>query len=696
MSVGEDAARRTLRSDTALVALNSAAVYRLPVYLACTALALLINFLIGKEMAWDTLNYHLYAGFSALHDRFAQDYFAAGPQTYFNPYAYVPFYAMVSAGLPDLLIGSLLALAHSFILWMVFELALIAHPSGSGTRRTTFALCAVALATVNPILIQQLGASFADITTAELVLAGWVLLAAAVRTPSLARVVAAALLLGAATALKPTNAVHAVAAAVVLAALPGPLTERIRSAVLYVAVLGVSFAAVALPWSFRLAERFGNPFFPLMNSVFRSPEFTTEPLRHYRFIPSSLGEALWRPFAMLNPVSMVHEEVRAPDLRYALLLVLACGLVLQWLWRRSARQPHALRPGSVVDARVLTALGCAFAVDWALWLTASGNGRYFLPMGCVASVLVIGLLFRLCGTHAKLRNYVLVALFAVQAVQLWMGTEFRWMSVPWSGGKWFEVEVPARLTSEPSLYLTMGAQSNSFVMPYLASGSGLIDFSGGYPLQATGANGEQVKALLRRYAPRLRLIEHGERLYTDAEQRAPSISEVNSALRRFGLRADPGDCERITVRGLPPGLEFTIVTSTRPAKPAASAPPDTTYFVSCALTSAPDDGATSADMARQQAADRVFGRLEDACPALFQPRRLPTDMRGDSARRLYINTDLIAWVSYGWVKFFDPLRGDDMVSLGRASDWEKGSPRLVCGRRDGHYFARVLDWQGTR
>ena len=56
------------------------APYRLPVYAACTVLALLIDCLLGKDMASDTLSYHVYAGFSALHDRFSQDYFAAGPQ----------------------------------------------------------------------------------------------------------------------------------------------------------------------------------------------------------------------------------------------------------------------------------------------------------------------------------------------------------------------------------------------------------------------------------------------------------------------------------------------------------------------------------------------------------------------------------------------------------------------------------------
>jgi hypothetical protein len=50
-----------------------AAPYRVPVYAACTLLALTVNYFLGKDMASDTLSYHLYAGFSAIHDRFAQD-----------------------------------------------------------------------------------------------------------------------------------------------------------------------------------------------------------------------------------------------------------------------------------------------------------------------------------------------------------------------------------------------------------------------------------------------------------------------------------------------------------------------------------------------------------------------------------------------------------------------------------------------
>jgi hypothetical protein len=691
MTLAEDAPERPLRSNAQLSALGSVTTLnRLPVYLACTVLALIINYLLGKDMAWDALNHHLYAGFSAVNDRFAQDYFAAGPQAYVNPYAYVPFYALVSSGLSALQMASLLAVAHSVILWLTYELALAVFPSGSSASRAVFAVCAVALAAVNPVLIQQIGSSFADITTAELVLAGWLLLATTIRAPSAPRVIFAATLLGAATAFKLTNAVHAVSAAVLLVMLPRSLGSRIRYGAAYLIAFGLSFAVICAPWSYRLEKRFGNPFFPLLNNVFRSPEFTTEPLRHFRLIPASLAEALWRPFAMLDPVRMVHEELSAPDLRYAVLLVLFCALAMRWLWKHLAPARVSTHGESLVDGRILAALGCGFALDWALWLIASGNSRYFLPMACVGGVLVIGLLFHVFSTRPKVRIYILAIILGTQVIQLSMGTEFRWNGAPWSGGKWFEIEVPESLATEPSLYLTIDTQSNSFIAPYLAKSAGLINFSGGYPLAATGANRARVERLIQQYTPHLRFLSRGARLYTDAERRTPSASEVNGIVGRVGLRVDAADCATIAVHGLPPDLEITFASS----PPLAKRPADTTYLVSCTLV--PDNTDHSAEVARQQAVDVVLNRLEDACPELFQPRRLPTDIRGDVARRLYMNTDLVAWVSYGWVKFTDPTRGDDLVFLGRESNWAKAPQQLACGRRHGHYFARVLDSKGAR
>ncbi len=193
--------------------------------------------------------------------------------------------------------------------------------------------------------------------TAELALAGWLLLASVVREPRVLPLVCAAALLGAATALKLTNAVHAIGAAAVLILLPLPLRTRLRYGVTYAAVLGVSFALVAAPWSYRLAQNFGNPLFPLFNNIFRSPQFITQPLRLIRFIPSDFAAALWRPFALVNPAPLIQEELCAPDLRYALLAVLAAALLAKWLWRGTAAQGRINRAArGTADARVLLAL----------------------------------------------------------------------------------------------------------------------------------------------------------------------------------------------------------------------------------------------------------------------------------------------------------------------------------------------------
>jgi hypothetical protein len=664
-----------------------AAPYRLPVYVACTILALIANYLLGKDMASDTLSYHLYAGFSAVHDRFAQDYFPAGPQSYFNPYIYVPLYYLVSSGLSSLEISSVLAIAHSIMLWLTYELAVSVCPWDDRHKRLMFGLCGVAFALINPILLQQIGSTFADITTGELVLAGWLLLALAVRAPSARRVICAGLLCGIATGLKLTNAVHAISGFAILIMLPLTLGKRIRHGLAYGLSLGLGFVLFAAPWSYRLEQRFGNPLFPLMNSVFRSPDFTTEQGHAFRFIPATVTEALWRPFAMINPITMVHEELRAPDPRYAVLLILVGAFFCRWLWqRRAASSSEPVISADAASARALAAIGCGFAVDWVVWLSGSGNSRYFLPMSSVAAVVIVALLFRLFATEPKTRNYILAGILGIQGVQLWMGADYRWNQTPWDD-HWVNIAVPAKLKSEPNLFLTMGAQTNSFIAPYLALGAGLINFSGLYTLSPDGANGTRIQALVNRYAPNIRILIRGERLYRNDERRTPNRAQIDDALRPFSLRVDDSDCATITVHGLPPDLDFTMATS-QPVVPQLR---DTTYLVSCRVT--PDKTDYSEQMQVRRNADLALDHLEDACPALFQPRRPRTEYMGDGGLRRYGGTDVAAWVSHGSVKFLQPTVGRDAVYLGHQNDWTKAlSPiQIRCGRRNGQYYVSFLE-----
>lgn len=488
------------------------APYRWYVFAASTAVAVALNYVFGKEMASDLLQYHFDAGFSALNDRFEQDYFAAGLQSYFNPYAYVPFYVLVNSGLPALAVGSALAVIHSVVLWLTYELACRVCPSEDRKERFFFGLCATVLAFMNPILLQQIGASFSDITTTGLVLGGWLFLAQAIRYARTTPVVFGAILLGIATALKPTNSIHAFGGFFLVAFVPLPFLGRLRSLFFFGASLGTSFVVTAAPWSYQLARMFGNPMFPLLNNVFKTPYITTATSKAYRIIPDSLIDALMRPFAMSDTRGMIHEEMLAPDIRYALLLLVFLISVIAWIWRpRTHTSISPATSASVSASRVLIVLGCGFTAEWIIWLYGSGNSRYFIPMACIAAVLSVALLFRLLANHILGRNGILLALFVAQATQLVLGTDYRWNQAPWDG-RWFDVDIPEKLASQPNLYLSVGMQSNSYIAPFLPKGSGMANFAGGYPLGPDRATASHLRAMIGRSSPHLRVPVSGNRI----------------------------------------------------------------------------------------------------------------------------------------------------------------------------------------
>lgn len=661
---------------------------RFLVYSCCTLLALLTSYHLGKDMAWDTLDYHFYAGFSALHDRFGQDYFPGGPQSYLNPYVFVPFYVLAASGLTALQVVLILAAVQSVILWLVYELALAVAPPTTPTARLTLGICAAALAYANPVLIVQFGSSYADILTADIVVAGWLSLVGAIRAPNAMRVAYAALLLGCASALKLTNALHAVSAGVMVLFIPGSWRNKLRCAALFAVAGIVGFAVVAAPWSIRLEEQFGNPFFPMLNGLFQSPQLTTARLIAYRFIPATLGAALWRPFAMVTPRALIHTELAAPDLRYALLPVAAAFSLLAWGWKRRRRANAAPFNGEARDGsgRPLAALGSAFVVDWILWLTASGNSRYFIPMACIAAVIAVALLFRACSEWPKLLSYLLITVFVVQFFQLRYGTQYP-SDLPWDHKPWFEVSVPKSLASEPELYLSIGMQSNSFIAPYLASGSGFINLEGDYTLGPDGANGKHIEALITRYSPHLRMLMRDLRRDADYDSGLPSMVNANDALQPFGLQLDASHCTRIVVRGVSsPDIGIT----SRAPSTLSSAKANVGYFITCHVVT--EKARDPALVAAESEANLVLDRLEDACPALLQPRRPASYLLGDKAHgyiwaRQYPNTDMYAWVDHGWVEFQAYMSQEGYA--GPESAWQKAPLRVNCGRGASGYFLRV-------
>jgi hypothetical protein len=653
-----------------------------------------MSYFLGKEMLWDTMYYHVYAGFSALHDRFGRDYFAAGPQGYFNPYAYVPFYLLIRSSLTPLEIASALAVMQSAILWLTYELATACVPRETPKVRVAIGILAVIFAFANPILINEFGSSAIDVTTAEIALAGWLVLTTALRDPAVRRIVLGGLLLGAASALKPTNAVHAVAAAAIPLFVPTSLRRKVGYTSLFVAAVGVAFVVVNLPWSLHLERHFGNPVFPLLNGVFRSPQYPTGSMLDYRYIPAAFGAALLRPFEMALPVPSVDYGLAAPDLRYALLLVVALAIVIRSGRRRVRAGTVAASPAfQSPESRILAALACAFGLDWTLWLTVSGNGRYFIPMACVAGALGVVLLFRLCAQRPALLGYVLAAIFGIQLFQLYSGSGYR-TYLPWRDAPWYSVTVPPVLVRPQTLYIMVGAQSNSFIIPEMPAGSAFVNLGGGYLfITPESPNGTRVEALIQRYAPHLRVVMRDPRVAASTATRLLRPSAVNDVLAPFGLRAQDRNCANIVVRGVP--VLYRVSGATRKS---ASADAHTEYLMTCRVVrTSHDPGRT---FPGQRRADLAFDHLEEACPALFRPRRPGDQLRGDRRdghyfARYYPGTGVEVWITHGSVDFEKVLGGHE-ENAGTERMWQRDVPSALCGSAGAGFLRVIGSRQGKR
>ncbi len=632
----------------------------------------------GKDLNWDALAYHLYAGFSAINDRFELDFFAGGIPSYLNPFASVPFYLMVKADWPSPVIGIVLASWQALNLWLIWELALASCRKPLTTRSRTVAFVAMILAFANPVFLQQLGSSFTDATTAPFVIAGYLFVMRAASDGDRRLLIVGGLLLGAAAGLKLTNALYAVAALPIVWAVCGRWFGRLDRLMTFSSAVTIGLIIVHGPWAIRLIENFGNPFFPFMNGLFHSADFAAVSIDHIRFVPQSWSEALARPFEMASPYSMVHTEPSSPDLRYAVLVV----VVLLAILRTGIGSLTGARQDieqSAAASRALWLLSLGFLLAWALWLMNSGNSRYFMPMGLLAGLLV-AMMLDWAVRSKRLRAISLVGVIGTQALQIGFGADTRWNESSWDR-HWFQVAIAEELTRAPSQYLSVDIKSSSFYLPFLAPGSGLVNLNGGMAIGPDGPGGVRVRSLIDRHQNSLRsLFEFEQKLGTDGPE-AADFDRIDGRLKRFGLINDRTDCAFLDLAGqtgdfvdfIGPDNQTAIGRRLR--------------HISCRLERKPG---LAIEHARETAPiDRVFDRIEARCPSLFRPRHVVTESDSTIWRRMYVSTDTMLWTSGEQIYYQNVTPGGgDLVAIGSIEQWTRDDyPSPSCHTRPWPRFA---------
>lgn len=225
-------------------------------------------------LAWDTLNHHIYLGWSAERHRFDRDFVAAGFQAMTYPYMYWPAYKMASLNWSGTAAGFVLATLHAGTVWPVWRIAKACLP---GTTRFDAAMrfAAVLLALLSAVILSAMTTTITDVlSSAPLVWAIAVGLMPVSAPQTMRRsaayrlILLSGLLAGVAVGAKLSNGVLAICMPLLWVMAGSGVRERVGLCLL--GSIGAVCGAVLVfgPWGWILWEHFGNPVYPFFDHWF--------------------------------------------------------------------------------------------------------------------------------------------------------------------------------------------------------------------------------------------------------------------------------------------------------------------------------------------------------------------------------------------------------------------------------------------
>lgn len=224
-------------------------------------------------LGWDSLNHHIYLGWTAELQRFDKDYMAAGPQAYSFPYLYWPVYKLSKLGLSGTQVGVVLATLHLIVvppIWIVSRTLI----SGRDLWSVLMRCAAVALAFMTTVPLKTLESTGNDLLSAAPVLWSIALIFHALsrdhdRACNIRKInLLSGALAGLSVAFKLSNGPLVVLMPLLFLLFPGTVGTRVGRVALNSFSIAFSFLLFYSYWGIQVWHVVGNPVFPFHDELF--------------------------------------------------------------------------------------------------------------------------------------------------------------------------------------------------------------------------------------------------------------------------------------------------------------------------------------------------------------------------------------------------------------------------------------------
>ncbi len=389
------------RNQTSITVTSLLAARSLPALalIICAATGL-ISVALGPDNNWDLRYYHYYAPWAYLHGRYLYDIGPAQSQGFLNPTADFLFYALTSSILNDTprLVAFIMGAVHGINAVLVLAIALHVLRAGAFTERAALVTAALVIGVSGAGFISLLGTTTNDLLNSIFVLGALlgVLKAAEPgnRHGAWRSFAWPGLLAGIGVGLKYTALIYA-PGLFVIAVIAAFRRKTVAGLVAFAAAAVLGALAVAGHHAWTLWSAFGNPVFPFLNDIFRSPWYEPQSLRDARFVPRDVWQFLTYPFDWATVNEYLVSEKPLRDWRGAIAYVaIAAGFLAFALGRA---HPDRRRHGAGGQTRGLGLVFIFVVVSYVAWALGFGIYRYAVALEMLTGVVTMGALLMLTG-----------------------------------------------------------------------------------------------------------------------------------------------------------------------------------------------------------------------------------------------------------------------------------------------------------
>lgn len=377
-----------------------------------------------------------------------------------------------------------------------------------------------------------------------------------------------------------------------------------------------------------------------------------------RFLPDTPLQALTRFFDMAAPDNNVYIEIAAPDLRMGALVLLALAALACWPRLGPRRRP-------------IMAMLALMLVSSVIWLSTTGNGRYFLPLLVCAGPVVVGLLC-LLPISREWKGGLAVSLVAAQVFVLTQQPPWHaWSWLDWEDGKYFAMELgPQERDAPPTTYATLSTISYSLIAPQFPANARWVNLpsAGGTPRDR-----EWMDEFLRRAAAEgpIRLVAPSLPSLTleDGQPTPDALRAFDKLIAGRNLRIT-GACRLI------PSLALARLEGLEAEARAGRGRP--IGFWSCPLAYDARQVETAKVLAMPDPVRQSFQRMGELCPRFFPLSETGLQRLHDGWVRPYAVSETRVYVldnGQVWYKFWRSL---NPVFVGSVDELLAGKGRVDC------------------